>query len=106
MLWQHISSLFSHFGFIALIVAVVIWRKSTAERAVFIKLIALWAIISGFCASIAAVMVIHEDHLLTISMWGHHGFREMIIAIGCSILAMSLIGLGFSVFRRLTSAPY
>jgi len=76
--------------------------KSPVERT-FIKLFALWAILLGLGVNIIAAMVIHEDHLLTISMWGHHGFRELVLAFGCSVLGISLMGLGLAAFRYLLS---
>jgi hypothetical protein len=105
MLWQHISSLSSHFGFIAVIAGVIVCRASPAARASFAKLGALLAILSGIGVSIAAVMTINQDHLLTASMWGHHGIRELILAIGCSVLGMLQIGLGFALLRHQETDP-
>jgi hypothetical protein len=105
MLWQHLSSLFSHFGFIAVIVGVMVCRASPAARASFVKLGALLAILTGIGVSIAAVMTITQDHLLTAIRWGHHGIRELILAIGCSVLGVLQVGLGFALLRYQGTDP-
>jgi hypothetical protein len=99
MMWQQVSNLFSHFGFIAALAVMLICRASPAACAVFIKLAALWAILAGLGALVSAAMTVHEDHLFTADNWGNHSIRELILAGGCSALGVMLIGLGFALFK-------
>jgi hypothetical protein len=99
MLWQQISGFFSHYGFIGLLVLVMVCRASPAVRAVFIKLAAPWAILVGLGAIYSAILTIHQDHLFVPDRWGHHGIRELAFAGGCSVLGVVLIILGFMLFK-------
>jgi hypothetical protein len=110
MLWQHLSSLFSRFGFIGILCVVLYYRtlsQPAARRFVTVctKLAGLWAFLVGLAVIVSAVMTINQDHLLTASRWGHHGLRELMLAIGCSVLGMLAIGLGLALFRHRRPNP-
>ena len=103
MAWQQVTGILSSYGFFIILFGVVVCRRP----GVFPRLLksgwflisgGIWAIVCGLAVNFAAVMTIRQDHLFTPSGWGHHGLREMLLALGCSVLGLALFGVGFAMF--------